>query len=244
MTGLQIWPIQHIPEVEPGTELDVVLQKGIAASGFKIEPLDVLAVAQKIVSKAEGRIVRLNDVKPSEAALAISRQSGKDARLVEVILSESRRIVRLRGNVLICETRHGFICANAGVDRSNVAGGDSVTLLPRDPDRSARHLAHRLGCGVIVTDTFGRPWREGLLDVAIGIARVPLFVDFRGARDTKGYSLQATNLASADGLAAIAGLVMGKTSNTPAALIRGFIWKESSDNIRNILRATEEDLFL
>src|SRR5262249_28543495 len=162
------------------------------------------------------------DVAPSAEAVALARLCNKDSRLVEVILGETKRIVRIRGEVLICETHHGFICANAGVDRSNVEGGDSVTLLPRAPDRSARQLARQLECGVIITDTFGRTWRDGLLDVAIGVARVPLFVDFRGTPDTKGYPLQATTLAAVDGLAAAAGLVMGKTENTPAALIRGF----------------------
>src|SRR5262249_29799961 len=152
---------------------------------------------------------------------AIARRTKKDPRLIEVILRESRRVVRVRGDVLICETKHGFICANAGVDQSNVSGADVVSLLPEDPDRSARDLARTLGCGIIVTDTFGRVWREGLVDVTIGMARVPPFIDFRGTQDTFGKPLHATWLAAVDGLAAAAGLVMGKTSNTPAALIRG-----------------------
>jgi coenzyme F420-0:L-glutamate ligase/coenzyme F420-1:gamma-L-glutamate ligase len=242
--SLEISPIQHIPEIEPGMDLADLLRRGIERSGFAIEPRDILAVTQKIVSKEEGRIVRLSDVTPSQPAIAIAKQSKKDPRLVQVILSETRRIVRIRGEVLICETHHGFICANAGVDRSNVEGGDSVTLLPRNPDRSARQLARQLGCGVIITDTFGRPWREGLLDVTVGVARVPLFVDFRGMPDTKGYPLQATTLAAVDALAAVAGLVMGKTSNTPAALIRGFVWEDSNNDIRAMLRSQEKDLFL
>ncbi len=242
--SLEISPIQHIPEIEPGMNLADLLRRGLETSGFAIEPRDILAVTQKIVSKAEGRIVRLPDVTPSQQAIAIGKQSKKDPRLVQVILSETRRIVRIRGEVLICETHHGFICANAGVDRSNVEGGDSVTLLPRNPDRSARQLARQLGCGVIITDTFGRPWREGLLDVTVGVARVPLFVDFRGMPDTKGYPLQATTLAAADALAAAAGLVMGKTANTPAALIRGFVWEDSNNDIRAMLRSQEKDLFL
>jgi coenzyme F420-0:L-glutamate ligase/coenzyme F420-1:gamma-L-glutamate ligase len=241
---LQIWPVQHIPEVHTNADLVELLRMGIQDSELKIEERDVLAVTQKIISKAEGRIVHLNDVTPSQTAQAIAEQSKKDPRLVEVILSETKRFVRIRGDVLICETHHGFICANAGVDRSNVEGGDAVTLLPRDPDRSARQLAHHLQCGVIITDTFGRVWREGLLDVAIGVARVPVFVDFRGMTDTKGYSLQATNLAAVDALAAAAGLVMGKTSNTPAALIRGFHWESVDQRIDSILRPAERDLFL
>src|SRR5207247_4668448 len=135
--------------------------------------------------------------------------------LVEIILRESRRIVRMRGEVLICETHHGFICANAGVDQSNVEGTETVTLLPKDPDRSARELARALDCGVIITDTFGRVWRDGLLDAAIGLARVPAFIDLRGHEDSYGRSLRVTLLAAADALAAAAGLAMGKTSRTP-----------------------------
>jgi len=149
----------------------------------------------------------------------------------------------MRGEVLICETHHGFICANAGVDQSNVEG-DRVTLLPEDPDRSAREIAQALGCGVIVTDTFGRAWREGLVDAAIGIARVPAFIDLRGQEDTYGQVLHVTLLAAADALAAAAGLVMGKTSRTPAALIRGFPWQETESSTAALLRAPERDLFL
>jgi len=163
---------------------------------------------------------------------------------VEVILRESRRIVRMRGEVLICETQHGFICANAGVDQSNVEGADAVTLLPKDPDRSARELARVLGCGIIITDTFGRVWREGLVDAVIGLARVPPFIDFRGKRDTYGHPLNVTLLAAVDGLAAAAGLVMGKTSRTPAALIRGFAWDEMESSASMLLRPPDKDLFL
>src|SRR5207253_1090803 len=204
--------------------------------GLELERHDILAVTQKIVSKAEGRIVDLRDVTPSAYSASLARRMSKDPRLVEVIRRESRRIVRMRGEVLICETQHGFICANAGVDQSNVEGMDSVTLLPKDPDRSARELARALGCGVIITDTFGRAWREGLVDTAIGIARVPPFIDFRGKHDTYGHPLQVTLLAAADGLAAAAGLVMGKTSRTPAALIRGFPWEETESSAAALLR--------
>ena len=224
--------------------LGQLIKDGIDRSNLQIQPQDILAVTQKVVSKAEGRIVNLNEVTPSAEAMALARSCNKDSRLVEVILGETKRIVRARGDVLICETHHGFICANAGVDRSNVEGGDSVTLLPRNPDRSARHLARQLECGVIITDTFGRTWRDGLLDVAIGVAGVPLFVDFRGTYDTKGYPLQATTIAAVDALAAAAGLVMGKTSNTPVTLIRGFAWEVSESNIEEMLRPAERDLFL
>jgi coenzyme F420-0:L-glutamate ligase/coenzyme F420-1:gamma-L-glutamate ligase len=155
-------------------------------------------------------------------------------------------VVRIRADVIICETHHGFICANAGVDSSNVDAG-SITLLPKDPDRSARELAQNLGCGVIVTDTFGRVWREGLLDAAIGISGVPAVVDLRGKTDRYGNSLQVTVLASVDALAAAAGLAMGKTNGTPAAFIRGFQWDPAdtgNHTIKALLRAPERDLFL
>ena len=220
------------------------LADAITASELEIQPKDIVAVTQKIISKAEGRVVDLSTVETSPHGIAIARRMKKDARLIEVILSESRRIVRMRGDVLICETHHGFICANAGVDQSNVEGTDVVTLLPKDPDRSARAIARVLGCGVIVTDTFGRVWREGLVDSAIGIAGVPAFIDLRGTNDSYGHPLHATVLASVDGLAATAGLVMGKTSRTPAALIRGFEWEETQNTAKMLLRTPEKDLFL
>src|SRR5947199_34082 len=199
----------------------------------------------KAVSKAEGRISRLGDVVPSAYSVSIARRVSKDPRLVEIILRESRRIVRLRGEVLICETHHGFICANAGVDESNVEGEESVTLLPKDPDRSARILARELGCGVIITDTFGRVWRDGLLDAAIGIGRVPALLDFRRQTDPYGHRLRVTLLAAADALSAAAGLAMGQTAGTPAALIRGFDWEATDDtSAAAMLRPAERDLFL
>jgi coenzyme F420-0:L-glutamate ligase/coenzyme F420-1:gamma-L-glutamate ligase len=241
---LEILPVHHIPEVRPGTDLAQILHDAIAASGLTLRSGDILAVTQKVVSKAEGRIVRLAEVEPSENSISIARELKKDARVIEVILGESRRIVRMRGEVLICETHHGFICANAGVDRSNVEDANSVTLLPKDPDRSARSLAHKLGCGVIITDTFGRPWREGLLDTAIGVARVPPLLDYRGKPDAYGHPMNVTVIAAVDALAAAAGLVMGKTENIPAALIRGFIWEESSEAMSALLRDPQKDLFL
>jgi coenzyme F420-0:L-glutamate ligase/coenzyme F420-1:gamma-L-glutamate ligase len=241
---LEILPIRHLPEIRPGANLTELLLAAVRECGFELQRSDIVAVTQKIVSKAEDRIVQLSSVKPSAESTAIARRMKKDPRLVEVILRESRRIVRMRGEVLICETHHGFICANAGVDQSNVEGHDAVTLLPEDPDRSARALAAVLDCGIILTDTFGRAWREGLVDTAIGVARVPPFVDFRGKPDTHGHPMHVTLLAAVDALAAAAGLVMGKTSGTPAALIRGFPWEETESNSAALLRAPERDLFL
>lgn len=243
--NLQITPVQHVPEVEPGANLSICLQQAIHATGWNLQPTDILAVTQKIVSKAEGRIVDLRNVEPSAYSTSIARRMSKDPRLVELILRESKRIVRMRGEVLICETHHGFICANAGVDESNVEGAHSVTLLPEDPDKSARTLARNLGCGVIVTDTFGRVWRDGLVDSAIGLGWVPAFIDLRGTADVYGHRLRVTLLASADALAAAAGLAMGKASRTPAALIRGFQWEPSEGAaVSDLLRTAEKDLFL
>jgi coenzyme F420-0:L-glutamate ligase/coenzyme F420-1:gamma-L-glutamate ligase len=243
--NLQIAAVQHVPEIRPGANLGECLREAVHLCGWTLQPCDILAVTQKVISKAEGRIVDLRDVAPSAYSVSIGRRMSKDPRLVEIILRESRRIVRLRGEVLICETHHGFICANAGVDESNVEGTESVTLLPKDPDRSARILAHALGCGVIVTDTFGRVWRDGLVDAAIGIARVPAFLDFRGKTDAYGHRLRVTLLAAADALSAAAGLAMGKTAGTPAALIRGFEWEATDQSSATaLLRPAERDLFL
>jgi coenzyme F420-0:L-glutamate ligase/coenzyme F420-1:gamma-L-glutamate ligase len=241
---LEFLPIGYLPEIHSGTNLAQCLMDAVRKSSIDLQPRDIVAVTQKIVSKAEGRIVHLSTVEASAQSVAIARRMKKDPRLVEVILRESRRIVRLRGEILICETHHGFICANAGVDQSNVEETDAVSLLPIDPDRSACELARVLGCGIIVTDTFGRVWREGLVDTAIGVARVPPFIDFRGEHDTYGHLLQATLLAAVDGLAAAAGLVMGKMSRIPAVLIRGFLWEETESNAAMLLREPGKNLFL
>jgi len=241
---LEFLPIPGIPPIKAGDALGVMIAEFAQKADIPIGTADIVAIAQKAVSKAEGRSVRLRDVEPSPRALSLASQMNKDARLIETILRETGRVVRCRGDVLICETRHGFICANAGVDRSNVDGGESVTLLPVDPDRSARRIAQELGCGVIITDTFGRAWREGLVDVAIGLAGVPPFVDYRGASDAHGYPLQASVLAAVDALAAAAGVVMGKTTQTPAVVIRGYSARSEDSSAQALLRSKEKDLFL
>jgi coenzyme F420-0:L-glutamate ligase/coenzyme F420-1:gamma-L-glutamate ligase len=241
---LEILPIEHVPEIRPGMNLGKCLLDAIGESQLELQTADVVAVTQKVVSKAEGRLVDLSTIEPSPESRALGRRMSKDPRLIEVIVRESRRIVRMRGEVLICETAHGFICANAGVDQSNVDAADTVTLLPKDPDRSARELATVLGCGIIITDTFGRVWREGLVDFAIGIARVPPFIDLRGQVDSYGHSLRVTVLAAADALAASAGLAMGKAARTPAAIIRGFNWTATESSAASLLRSPDKDLFL
>jgi coenzyme F420-0:L-glutamate ligase/coenzyme F420-1:gamma-L-glutamate ligase len=217
-------------------------------AAIHFEDGDILVIAQKIVSKAEGTVVRLASVKPSPEACGIAGRLKKDPRAIEVVLRESRRIVR-SDHVLISETRHGFVCANAGVDHSNVPGDDVVTLLPRNPDRSAKRLAAALRkrtrkrIAVIISDTFGRPWRLGLTNVAIGASGVPVLLDLRGSRDRHGKPLTATILAVADELAAAAGLLMGKSEGFPVVLIRGYRYKPVSEPASRIIRPAAEDLF-
>ena len=240
---LELVPIPGVPEIRPGDDLASALSAAMARNNVDLDDQDILTVTQKVVSKAENRIRQLDEVQPSAEAIDLSGAVMKDARLVEVILRESRRVLRQRPDLLITETHHGFVCANAGVDRSNIDGTDTVTMLPRDPDRSARQLRERLGCGIIITDTFGRPWREGLVDVCIGIAGPPALLDLRGDADRFGYRLSSTVLCAADALAAAAGLLMGKAQGIPAVRIRGYEWAEGSSGAAALVRAREQDLF-
>lgn len=246
--SLQLLAIPGMPEIRRGDELSARIVEAAAKARLRFEDGDVVVVAQKIVSKAEGAIVSLANVKPSEKAEALATELKKDARAIELVLRESRRILRSE-RVLITETKHGFVCANAGVDHSNVPGEDRVTLLPRDPDGSAEKLAKGLSkktgkrIGVIVSDTFGRPWRLGLTNVAIGASGLPVLVDLRGTKDREGKPLTATVLAVADELAAAAGLLMGKTEGTPAVVVRGYRYKASAEKAASIIRPASEDLF-
>jgi len=207
-----------------------------------------VVVAQKVVSKAEGRLVRLSRIEPSPQASQLAAKGRRDPRLIEIILRESRRIVR-EHPVLIVETHHGFVCANAGVDHSNVPGEEVVTLLPHDPDRSARRIAAEIRkltkkrIAVIISDTFGRPWRLGLTNVAIGAVGVPVLRDLRGMRDRHSKPLQATILAVADELAAAAGLVMGKSEGIPVVVIRGYRYRPANELATSVIRPANEDLF-
>jgi coenzyme F420-0:L-glutamate ligase/coenzyme F420-1:gamma-L-glutamate ligase len=237
-----------LPEIRTGDDLSEQIEKSSRRARIPFEDGDILVIAQKVVSKSEGAVVRLSTIRPSLQAQTIAERQKKDPRLVEAILKESRRLVRT-DPVLIAETRHGFVCANAGVDHSNVPGEDVVTLLPRDPDQSAKKLAaalrERTGkrIAVIISDTFGRPWRLGLTNVAIGASGVPVLHDLRGTRDRHGKPLTATVLAVADELAAAAGLLMRKSAGSPAVLIRGYRYKPSSDPATIIIRPAAEDLF-
>ena len=201
---------------------------------------DVLVVAQKAVSKVEGRVVALADIEPSEEARAHAGDG--DPRHVEVILRETARVVRSRPPLVIAETRHGFVCASAGVDASNAPGADTVVLLPVDPDASARALHERLGVAVIVSDSFGRPFRHGTTDVAIGVAGLPPLLDLRGTRDRSGYELKTTQIAVADEIAGAAELVMGKAAGIPAAIVRG-LQLEGDGSARELVMPPDRDLF-
>jgi coenzyme F420-0:L-glutamate ligase / coenzyme F420-1:gamma-L-glutamate ligase len=246
--SIQILAVSGLPEFRRGDDLARSVIERLNAERIRLEDGDVVVVAQKIVSKAEGRTAALSSVKVSQEARELGEKLKKDARLVEVILGESRRIVRSEP-VLIVETHHGFVCANAGVDHSNVPGRDTVTLLPRDPDESARRLAaalrmhSRKKVAVIISDTFGRPWRLGLTNVAIGAAGVPVLLDLRGKRDRNSKRLRATVLAVADELAAAAGLVMGKSEGVPVVVIRGYRYRVAMQAAARIIRPAEEDLF-
>jgi coenzyme F420-0:L-glutamate ligase / coenzyme F420-1:gamma-L-glutamate ligase len=226
-----------------------MIAHSVAGMKFKLADGDIVVVAQKIVSKREGRLVDLESITPSEFARSIAGRQNRDPRLIEVILRESARIVRMESHILITETRHGFVCANAGVDQSNVSGDHWVSLLPIAPDESALFLKERLAellkvdIAVIVTDTFGRAWREGLTNVAIGIAGIKPLDDFRGKSDDHGRQLSATVLAVADELAAAAGLLMKKTSRIPVVIIRGYEYDHGEGNAKELVRAKERDLF-
>jgi coenzyme F420-0:L-glutamate ligase/coenzyme F420-1:gamma-L-glutamate ligase len=236
-----------LPAVEPGADLAALVADAAAKSGVALAD-GVLAVCQKIVSKAEGRLVDLSGVTPRDEAKKIAAEDGKDPRHVEVILRETRRVVRRGPGVLICETAHGFVCANAGVDLSNAPADDVAVLLPLDPDASARRLRDGLVArgagplGVIVTDTFGRPFREGLVDVALGCAGLTPLDDLRGSPDLRGRSLQVTTVATADALAAAAGLLMRKDAGVPAVWIEG-VPLAGDASARVLLRDPKLDLF-
>ena len=246
---IEIIGLIGLPEVRPGDDLAALIVEAARRQGMSLEGGDVLVVTQKVVSKAEGRLVDLREVEPSPYAWELAARMGKDARLLEVILGESRRIVRQEGSVLITETKQGFVCANAGVDASNVGGGEMVSLLPEDPDRSAEGIRAAIGeklgvaVAVIVSDTFGRPWREGHTNVAVGLAGMSPFLDYVGQADPHGYVLRVSTMAVADELAGAAELVMGKLSRVPVAIVRGFRYERAEGTARELVRPPERDLF-
>lgn len=247
---MQVLPVHGIPEVRPGDDLAGLILAALRAKGAPgIEDGDIFVLAQKIVSKAEGQLVALAGVTPSPFAIDVAQAYNKDARHVEVVLREARRIVRMDRGVLIVETRHGLICANGGVDASNVAGEDVLCLLPVDPDASAARLVEALraqtgkSVAVIISDTFGRPWREGQTNVAIGVAGIAPLHDYTGQLDPYGYELRVTSLCVADELAGAAELVMGKVEKVPLAVVRDFPFEPAVGSARQIVRDPSRDLF-
>jgi len=251
---IRLIPVPFAEEVKPGDDLAEKLGAALQHQNISLQAGDIVVIKHKIVSKAEGQVVQLIGVKPSRAAKAWAQKCGTDARLVELALREGRRIVRKKmlfkkKGVLITETRHGLVCANSGVDASNVDGGNRAVLLPKNPDRSATRLRLQIkkmlgvSVAVIMSDSFGRPWREGLTEVAIGVAGMKPLLDYRGKRDPHGYRLRASYEAVADELACAAGLVCGKLNRTPVCVVRGFGYQRGRGSARELIRATENDLF-
>ena len=246
---LRLIPLFLADEIKPGDSLAEKLLQSLRQLDVVFESGDILVVKHKIVSKAEGRIVDLATIQASADSVAWAKKYNLDARIIELALRESGSVIRRKNGVLITETHHGFICANSGVDVSNVDGGRHALLLPVDPDRSAREL-HRelkkrtaLAIPVLITDSFGRPWREGLVDFCIGMAGMKAVRDDRGRRDSHGYKLQASLEAIADELACTAGLVCGKLNRIPACLVRGFRYEAARGRVRDLLRPAATDLF-
>jgi len=249
MRTLALIPLSGLPRICPGDDLAALLAETIETSKVGLKHADIVVVCQKVVSKSEGRVVELATIVPSAFAAAIAADTGKDPRLVEVILRATTRIVRMADGHLICETGPGWVCANAGIDESNAVAPGTVTLLPEDADASAERLRAALGAasgtavGVIVSDTFGRPWREGQVDVALGVAGVGALLDWGGRVDLSGRELHHTVLAVSDQIAAAAGLLMEKDSGVAAVLVRGFEWRATSGRGRDLIRPRALDLF-
>lgn len=248
---LRLVALPGIPEVAHGASLVHLLLTAIERATLTLQPGDILVLAQKIISKAEGRVVPLASVTPSQRALAIAHEANKDPRFVELILRESRSVIRVKPGIIIAEHKLGFIMANAGIDQSNLPNADdAVLLLPEDPDASARRLRDTLrdttgvAIGVLIIDSFGRAWRHGVTGTAIGVAGLPALVDKRGDRDREGRVLKVTQVAAADELAAAASLVMGQADEgTPAVLARGFPYALRESTIQEVIRPAAEDLF-
>ncbi len=253
--SLILTPLSTIPLIRPGDDVANILLATLLASKIKLESGDILVITQKIISKAEGRLVNLATVMPSKEAANLAAKSGKDPRLCELLLRESRQILRILPGTIIVEHKLGFVCANAGIDHSNVAGeGDTtehwVLLLPENPDRSASEIRRKLEStgsvliGVMIIDSHGRAWRLGIVGACIGLSGMPGLVDMRGKPDLFGFSLRITQIAAADELAAAASLVMGQASEgTPAVHVRGFPYPLREGSMQELLRPKEQDLF-
>ena len=248
MGRVEVFPLAGIPEVTEGADLAALVLGSAKEGGVRLVDGDIVVVKQKVVSKAEGRVVRLDGVTPGRRAGALAKAQGKDPRLVELMLSESVRVVRARHGVIITETRHGFVCANSGVDQSNVGEG-LVALLPVDPDLSARKLREKLQSAtgkrlaVVITDTFGRPWRLGQTDVAIGCTGIAPLLSYAGKTDKFGYELRVTEPSVVDEVAGAAELAIGKLAGIPAAVVRGVRYTAGERGVRSVIMPRERDLF-
>ncbi len=248
---IRIIPIHHIPEITQGDDLADVIEVSLKKQQIPLQDHDIIVVTQKIVSKAEGREIDLSIVQPSSFAQEIAKKHKKDSRYIELILQETKRIVRMDHGVIISETHHGFICANAGVDESNAGKKNSAILLPIHPDESAKKINEALQkkkgsdirFAVIISDTWGRPWREGQVNFAIGSNGIDVLVDYRGQNDSQGFILQASLIAIADELASAAELVMGKTEGVPVVIVRGYKFNTSTNNSKMLLRDPRKDMF-
>jgi len=247
--GYRVFPVRGMPEVGDGDDLAVLIDEALRAQGTPLESGDVLVVTQKIISKAEGRVVPLDGIEPSERAEQWAAEWEKDPRAVELVLRESARIVRMERGVIISETNEGWICANAGIDQSNIGGGEAVSLLPVDSSASATRIREGLvergqaHVGVIVSDTFGRPWRDGLTNIAIGVSGMDPLLSYEGQVDAEGYELKVTVMALADELAGAAEPVMNKLDRVPVAVVRGLDVPVSGHDASTLVRPPEMDLF-
>ncbi len=248
-TSIRIIPLRGAPETQPDDDIATLVLESAQANAVRLERGDILVVTQKVISKAEGLLVDLRTIEPSDIALRYARQWGRDPRQVEVVLRESARIVRMDRGLIIAQTRHGFVCANAGVDASNVPGDESVCLLPRDPDASAERLRaellHRTGVAlaIIISDSFGRPWRQGIVNVALGVAGMAPLADYRGQPDDFGRVMNSSVMAVADEIASAAELATGKIERTPFVIVRGYHYQPASGSGAQLLMDSASDLF-
>jgi len=246
---IQIIGLEGIPLIKKGDDIGAIILDTSQRQGMRLEEGDIVVVTQKIVSKSEGRIIDLNQIVPSPFAVRIAKQTGRDPRHVEVILRESKRIVKMQDQHLIVETRHGFVCANGGVDKSNIEGEECVSTLPVDPDESARRMRATIkrlsgvDVAVIISDTFGRPWRIGHVNVAIGVSGMKPIIDYRGLRDIFNYVLTVTVMAVADEIASAAELVMNKSDRVPVAIVKGYPYRKEEGKGIELIRPAELDLF-
>ena len=248
MNGLQIIGIKHIPLIDSDEDLFQIILDAFSKNSIKLVSGDIIVITSKVVSKAEGRVINLNDFTPSASEKSLANQLHKDPKLLSAILSETKKIIKIKNDIMICETSHGFICANAGVDQSNVPKG-FVSLLPVNPDNSAEKIRVKfldklnVNVAVIITDTFGRPWRNGFVNVAIGVSGLDPILSYKGQIDSYGYNLRVTDLAISDELASAAELVMGKVDNIPVALIRNYLFQPDHGGAHKLVRDASTDIF-